>query len=124
MIEPRGRLRFRRRHRLLKTPEFKQVRHYGTRVATRLLILYLRENDGVNARLGVVASKKVGNAVRRNRCKRLVREVFRINRHLFPEATDIVAIVKRKRVYPGYQAYESDFISGVNSVSANTQMDR
>ena len=40
-------------------------------------------------------TKKVGTAVQRNRIKRVVREVFRRNRHLFPAGHDLVFIAKR-----------------------------
>lgn len=47
-----------------------------------------------HARLGITVTRKVGNAVRRNRIKRVVREVFRRNRQAFP-AADLVFVAKR-----------------------------
>lgn len=47
------------------------------------------------ARLGITASRKVGNAVVRNRSKRLVREAFRATRALWPSGISVVIIVKR-----------------------------
>jgi len=49
-------------------------------------------------------TKKVGNAVQRNRIKRVVREVFRRNRHLFPPSHDIVFVAKRDADAVGYDA--------------------
>ncbi len=46
-------------------------------------------------RLGVTASRKVGNAVVRARAKRLVREAFRATRELWTPGIDVVVIVKR-----------------------------
>jgi ribonuclease P protein component len=46
-------------------------------------------------RLGVTASRRVGNSVVRSRAKRLVREAFRATRELWPEGIDLVVIVKR-----------------------------
>jgi ribonuclease P protein component len=48
-------------------------------------------------------TKKVGTAVERNRVKRLVREVFRRNRDLFPEAMDVVCIAKKGAPELDYQ---------------------
>jgi len=45
-------------------------------------------------RLGVVASRKVGPSVVRNRAKRLVREVFRLHPELFPRGLDVVIIIR------------------------------
>lgn len=47
-------------------------------------------------RLGITASRKIGNAVVRNRAKRLVREAFRATRASFPDDIDVVVIVKRE----------------------------
>jgi ribonuclease P protein component len=57
------------------------------------MLLSLRVEKGP-ARLGVVASRKVGPAVARNRAKRLVREAFRRNPTVFPEGLDVVIVVR------------------------------
>jgi ribonuclease P protein component len=57
-------------------------------------LLYARAESG-EARLGIVASRRVGTAVIRNRAKRLVREAFRATRHLFMPGIDVVVIVRR-----------------------------
>lgn len=49
-------------------------------------------------------TKKVGTAVQRNRIKRVVREVFRRNRHLFPPSHDVVFIAKRDAPQVSYDA--------------------
>lgn len=46
------------------------------------------------ARLGIVVSKKVGNAVRRNRMKRMIKETFRINRQSIQPFLDTVVVVR------------------------------
>ena len=57
------------------------------------MLLRPRESAGP-ARLGVVASKKVGGSVVRNRTKRLVREAFRKNPDAFPDNLDVVIILR------------------------------
>jgi ribonuclease P protein component len=54
----------------------------------------LAPNEGPLTRLGITASKKVGNSVVRSKAKRIVREAFRTGRHLFPEAFDLVVICR------------------------------
>ncbi len=86
---------FSRSQRLRRRPEFLHVQESGARVTTRhLLILLMPRSDGRPTRLGVVASKKVGGAVERNRAKRLLREIFRKNVAAFPLHTDIVIITR------------------------------
>jgi ribonuclease P protein component len=53
-------------------------------------------------RLGVTVSKKVGNAVIRNRCKRIIREIFRKNKDKFPLGADVVVVVRREMVGKRY----------------------
>ena len=92
----RGRrlLRLLRTDRLRKRFEFGRVRDQGRRVHTKSFVLVLRKNGEERTRLGLTVSSKVGPAVRRNRVKRLLREVFRLRRELFPRGADVVVIAK------------------------------
>lgn len=69
-----------------------------------------RPNQLRVARLGVVASKKLGGAVQRNRAKRLVRDVFRRNKQE-PSAVghDIVVIPRRELLDAAFSAIEADY---------------
>ena len=90
-----GTQRFQRRDRLKKRYEFKQAQLSGRRIHTPHFLIVVHPNALQNTRLGITVTKKVGNAVQRNRIKRLVREVFRRNRPMFPGSHDLVFIAKR-----------------------------
>jgi ribonuclease P protein component len=87
-------MRFAPSDRLRKRFEFRRLRDQGRRVHTRSFVLLIAPSACTHARLGITVSRQVGGAVRRNRIKRLVREAFRQQRSLFPDATDVVVIAK------------------------------
>ncbi|MGD8608057.1 MAG: ribonuclease P protein component [Myxococcales bacterium] len=100
--------RFRRGDRLKKRYEFRQVQHNGRRIHTEHFLIVLQPNASSNTRLGITVTKKVGSAVQRNRIKRVVREVFRRNRALFPPGHDVVLIAKRNAVDLGYESLREE----------------
>jgi ribonuclease P protein component len=89
-------IRFTKSERLLKRGEFRAVsRNYTRRINNDHLLLLLKPNQLPQTRLGIIASKKVGSAVKRNRVKRIIREFFRTNKHLLPPRQDLLVIVHR-----------------------------
>jgi len=82
------------RHRLRRRFEYRAVQSKGRRFVSRSFLgFYLLDRKG-DARLGVTVSRKVGNAVQRNRMKRLVREWFRRAKTTLPKGVDLVLIFR------------------------------
>lgn len=71
-------------------------------------MVYAAKGGTDENRLGITASKKVGNAVVRNRWKRRLRDIFRRNKGQFGDANDVVIIVKKPRRDPTYQELRDD----------------
>jgi len=97
---------FPKRDRLLRRFEYLRVQRNGWKQQTESLVVLVYPRRDKRCRLGIAVSKKVGESVFRNRIKRVIREVFRRNRQLFPTSSDIVIIPKKGRkkfTYRGLQ---------------------
>ncbi len=86
-------LTFQKIKRLRTNAQFKAVLDRRLRAADELLTLYVAENDCGYCRLGVSVGKNVGNAVARNRVKRLIREAFRQNQEKLPAGHDYLVMM-------------------------------
>lgn len=62
-----------------KDSEFRRVYKHGKSFANRYLVIYVLKNRLGTSRVGISISKKVGNAVTRNRIRRLIKENYRLN---------------------------------------------
>ena len=105
--------RFAKGSRLLRRPEYLRVQRGGRKLHTRSLLILVKPNRLGRTRLGIAVSRKFGNSVHRNHAKRLVREVFRRNRSLFPGRMDLVVIPKRTRHRCDYHSLVQE-ISGLD----------
>ena len=89
---------FGRKQRLRHTAQFQQAYDQDRRWHGRTMVLFLRAAPDASRRLGVVASKKVGNAPARARAKRRLREAWRRQRAEFTAGTDDVVLVARRSI--------------------------
>jgi ribonuclease P protein component len=94
-----GSFSFPKKERLLNRADFVNLNRLGERHHTRHFTLTIKKNGLGITRLGITATKKVGNAVKRNRIKRLIREFFRLNKSKFPQGYDIVIAAKKNASY-------------------------
>lgn len=83
---------FKKEERLRKKREFEKAFAEGKKISNRNLVIYIRQNESGFSRLGIVVSRKFGNAPRRNRFKRIIREIFRLNKEIIPKGIDIIVI--------------------------------
>ncbi len=83
-----------RRFRLTRSEDFKRVRRSGKSYAHPLLVLVVHAADHGQLHVGVAASRTVGNAVERNRAKRLMREAIRTLIPSLPTGWDLLCIAR------------------------------
>ena len=84
--------------RIRKQADFDRVHRQKVYAADDILVLRGSHNGLEHARLGLSVSRKVGNAVVRNRWKRLIREAFRLSRKNIPRGIDFVVRPRRGAV--------------------------
>lgn len=84
--------RFLRTYRILRGEDFDRVFARRCSAADGVLVVHVERNELGHPRLGLVVSRKAGNAVRRNRWRRVLREAFRLHRRELPKNVDIVVI--------------------------------
>ena len=87
---------FTRADRILKRTQFLELARGAKRLQNRHFVAIYSPNRLERSRLGLTVTKKVGNAVTRNRVKRISREYFRLSRHIIKGNWDINVIAKKE----------------------------
>lgn len=109
------------RLRLKQRREFLRVQRGGRKHHVRHFIVFVSPRLSTNGdhasgeppptRLGITVTRKIGNAVARNRIKRLVREVFRRHRQALPAGLDVVWVAKQQAAGASFADVLADFES-------------
>lgn len=88
---------FTKENRLITEKDFSHVYRDGRRFEGDFFVFYLLNKEEGKPRIGIVTSKHIGNAVERNRVKRIIRESFRKNKSIF-DSYDFIVKPKQKVV--------------------------
>jgi ribonuclease P protein component len=107
--------------RLRSRAEFTAVQERGRRVSTAYFTMLALSNARECDRLGIIASRRLGNAVVRNRAKRRVREIFRgeapdQTRHDGAPYVDLVVIPRRELISAPFANLQTSFRAAVGKL--------
>ncbi len=92
---------------LKKNSDFQNVYKNGKSFANKYIVMYVLPNNKDINRLGISASKKIGNSVVRHRFSRLVRESYRLHENIFNSGLDIVVVARKSASSVSYAEIES-----------------
>lgn len=101
---------FSKSSRLLRRAEFRRVYEEGQRRSASLCTVFLRSNGRATTRLGITVPARVGKAVLRNRIKRRLREVFRLNLAAIPTGWDIVVNPRAQVAQAEFKKLQFEFL--------------
>ncbi len=99
-----------RAQRLTRPEDFTAIYEQGRSMAGRCMVLWVGKGPGTSLRLGVVASRVIGDAVRRNRAKRRLREVWRLNRHRWTADVDVILVARRTIILASWEDVVADLL--------------
>ena len=96
---------------LTKNHEFRRIYNKGKNAASKYVVVYCMRNGKDKNQLGITVSTKLGGAVERNRIRRRLKEIYRINEHSLRIGYNIVIVARLKSRYAGWNELESSVLS-------------
>lgn len=99
------------RSTLKKNSDFRRLYTRGKSAVTPYLVVYCRRNRENENRLGYTVSVKLGHAVVRNRVRRRLREIYRLNAPRLRSGYDIVVVARSRCVGAEYARMDAAFLS-------------
>ncbi len=94
---------------LKENHEFRRT-YKGASAVSGGMVLYCRKNRLGRNRLGLTASTKLGHAVVRNRCRRRMREVYRLNSGELKQGYDIILVARTRTATASWEELNNSFL--------------
>ena len=95
---------------LKKNYEFRRLYNKGKSAATPYVVVYVKRTGRDTNRLGITVSNKIGKAVVRNKVRRRLREIYRLNEQKFLPGYDLVVVARSRAVTAPYGKLESAYL--------------
>ena len=90
--------------------EFRRLYQKGASAVSPVMVLYCRKNRLGHNRLGLVSSTKLGHAVVRNRCRRRLREVYRLETPRLRQGYDIILVARGRTLTASWTDLNDPFL--------------
>lgn len=89
---------------------YRRLYRTGKNAVQPLIAVYYRKNRLPHNRLGITATKKIGNSVARNRARRVIKEAYRLSEDQIPTGLDIVIVARQRAVFCKMQEVQKNLL--------------
>lgn len=114
-----------KQYRLAKRKDFNKVYRLGKSAANRQFVVYFMANPKTEKmRVGISTSKKLGGAVLRNRVRRRVKEIVRLNSDRILPGHDLIIIVRKAAMDMTYAELENSLMHALKRASVYRKKNR
>ena len=103
--------------------EFRRIYRRGRSAVSPCLVVYCQKNRRGQSRLGVTVSTKLGHAVVRNRVRRRLREIYRLNSEKMPAGYDIIIVARVRAAETPYRKLERHYLRCLSELGLLTDTD-
>jgi ribonuclease P protein component len=110
---------FSKKNRLSLNQDFDKVFKNGEHKTCNFFKLIIYKNNLPYSRIGLKIGKKIKSSVERNRIKRIMREIFRKNKHKFSENIDIIVIPYKNITLTNYEEINKNFLKLMINIIGN-----
>jgi ribonuclease P protein component len=104
-------------HTVQKSREFSKIIHNGVFFKNKSYVIYYKDNDLEIYRFGISVSKKLGNAVNRNKFKRQLRFIIDKYKKNYQNGTDYIIIIRNGYIDLDFKTKEEDFVYLINKIN-------
>lgn len=109
---------------LKKNYEFHRLYSRGKSCVTPFLVVYARKTRGERVRVGFTVSNKLGKAVVRNRVRRRLREIYRLNLEGIAPGTELVVVARGRAVGASYAQLERAYLHCCRTLGIFSEAER
>jgi len=100
-------------NRINKKKDYNNIYKKGKKILGRYMVLFIIKGEGSKNRYGFVTSKKIGNAVSRNRAKRRIRMVVKGNMKYVQDRFDVIIVARKSINEVSYSDLNRDYLSAM-----------